>query len=567
MRRRLIAILIITIFACQTFAIIHDVSAQAVSQNAVKKPSALVTWWGNFMKRTYLFPLTMALIVTVLGIIVATVKKDKLLKSLAGQLITIEQKDKDAVRPRGRLRVESSGIEVIAEKANEDSNEKVSYILREAEYGGIHALVRYVDLLTEKEKHHRNEELKKAYHPSILMLLRRRIRNIANRLRRVVTDAFNILFARKLTGKLGEYEKEIKEQAGAAAVETVTGAEYDSLIDRLIGTRVIVKAGDKDYVGVFKDYTSLFIELLDVDYKSNWEIKTKRVEGYVKHDRGISLRQNGNKIVISSKSPFDIILRVIAWREGPQDVDFGKVNAGTADTTLAVIPPFGQVDVNIITPYFDRVINPFDKLQLPIQYTPENYKFINFTFESIRKADIVLMKSYGILRHRTEKYEPKLLDINSITETLLTTKEEGFILKGNPTTTPVIIHNGYLTNMPRERMDIHEIDDQISQRWAMDTYFTILDKKMRPIVRFFFLGPLPMRKTKKFIALFSLMSIINSDENRKKDPLLPFIYRTIYNVNIKKRRRLEKKKQIVAKKPNRLFEILRKPFQVQPQKS
>lgn len=559
MRRRLIAILIITIFACQMLAFIHDVSAQAEPQNAQKKPSAFVTWWGNFMKRTYLFPLTMALIVTVLGIIVATVKKDKLLKSLAGQLITIEQKD--GVRARGRLRVESSGIEVIAEKANEDSNEKVSYILREGEYGGIHALVRYLDLLTEKEKHHRNEELKKAYHPSILMRLRRRIRNIANRLRRVVTDAFNILFARKLSGKLGEYEKEIKEQAGAAAVESVTGAEYDSLIDRLIGTRVIIKAGDKDYVGVFKDYTSLFIELLDVDYKSNWSIVTNRDKGYVEHDRGISLYRNGNNMVLSSKSPFDIILKSIAWTDGPQDT-----KRGDANTTLAVIPPFGQVAVNVIPPMFDKVIDPFEKLKLPMQYVPDNYKLMQFNFESTRKADIVLMKGYGIVRHRTEKYEPKLLDINSIAETLLTTKEEGFILKGAPNTTPMIIHNGYLTNMPRERMDVHEIDDQVSQRWAMDTYFTMLDKKVRPIFGFRFFGPFPMRKTRKLIALFGLMSIINSDENRKKDPLLLFIYRTICNVNIKKRRRL-KKKQMAVKKPNRLLEFLRKPFQIQPQKT
>jgi hypothetical protein len=562
MRRRLIAILIITIFACQMLALIHDVSAQAVPQNEQKKPSAFVTWWTNFMKRAYLFPLTMALIATTLGIIVATVRKDKLLKSLAGQLITIEQTD--GVRSRGRLRVEAEGIEVIAEKANEASNEKVSYILRKDEYTKVHALVRYLDLLTEKEKDHRNDEVKKAYHPSVLMRLKRRIRNIINRIRRVATDAFNLLFAKKLTGKLGgaEYEKEIQE-SGKATVEYMTAADYDSLIDRLIGTRVIIQTTPKvEYVGVFKDYTSMFIELLDVDYKSNWEIVTNRDKGYVEHDRGISLYRNGNRMVLSSKSPFDIILKNIVWTDGPQDT-----KRGDANTTLAVIPPFGQIEVDVTTPYFDRVIAPFDKLQIPIQYSPVDYKLIHFNFESTRKADIVMMKSYGILRHRTEKYEPKLLDINTIAETLLTTKEEGFILKGTPTTTPMIIHNGYLTNMPRERMDVHEIDGQISQRWAMDTYFTILDKKMRPITKFRFLGTLPMRKTKRLISLFGLMSIINSDENRKRDPLLPFIYRIICNANIKRRRRLKKKQQVAVKKPNRLLEILRKPFQVQPQKS
>lgn len=558
MHKRLIAILIITIFACQLFAFILDASAQAVT-NAPKKQSNFSKWWENFMKRTYLFPLVMGLIATSVGIIVATVKKDKLLKSLSGQLITIEQRD-GVTRARGRLRVETSGIEVIAEKANEGSNEKVSYILPQGEYDKIHALVRYFDLLTEKEKHHRNDELKKAYHPSILMRLRRRGRNIINQIKRVITDAFDILFTRRFKGKLGDkYEGEIKE-AGTTAIGSVTGAEYDSLIDRLIGTRVIIKAGDKEYVGVFKDYTSKFVELLDIDYRNDWAIKTNRDEAYVKHDRGISVYRNGNNMVLSSKSPFDIILKYINWTEGPQNVDLGN-----NDTVLAVIPPFGQIEFNVTTPYFDKVIEPFDKLQLPVQYTPTNYKFIQLNFKSIRKADIVLSKEYGILRHRTEKYEPKLLDINAITESLLTTKEEGFILKG--TTTQMTVHNGYLTNMPRERMDIHEIDDQISQRWAVDTYFSTLDKKMRPVFKFRFLGPFPMRKTKKLIALFGLMSIINSDENRKHDPLLPFIYRIICNVNMKKRLRFRKKKQVKTKKPNRLLEFLRKPFHIQTQKA
>jgi len=557
MPKRIIAILIITILACQLLAFIYDAGAQAVDQNAPKKQSSFAKWWENFMKRTYLFPLTIGLIATTIGLIVATVRKDKLLKSISRQLITIEQRD--GARARGRLRVETSGIEVVAEKANEDSNEKVSYILRESEYDKIHALVRYFDLLTEKEKHHRNEEVKKAYHPSVFMRLRRRIRNVINQIKRVITDAFNTLFTRRFSGKLGaQYEKEIQE-SGKQAVEYVTGAEYDSLIDRLIGTRVIIKAGDKEYVGVFKDYTSNFIELLDVDYPNTWSITTNRDEGYVKHDRGISTYRNGNNMVFVSKSPFDIILKIINWREGPQNVDLGN-----NDTVLVVIPPFGQIEYNVTTPYFDKVIEPFDKLQLPVQYGPTSYKFITFTFASTRKADIVLKKDYGILRHRTEKYEPKLLDVNAITESLLTTREEGFILKG--TNTQMTVHNGYLTNMPRERMDIHEIDDQISQRWAVDTYFTALDKKMRPVFKFHFLGNFPMRKTKKLIALFGLMSIINSDESRKHDPLLPFIYRVIYNVNIKRRLRFKKKNHVKVKKPNRLLELLRKPFHVQPQK-
>ena len=381
-------------------------------------------------------------------------------------------------------------------------------------------------------------------------------------------DAFNIFFGRRLQGKLTaasappgvDYEKELKEKGGQA-VEYMTAADYDSLIDRIVGTRVIIQTPKGEYKGVFKDYTAQFIELLDVNYKSNWSIKTNRDEGYAKHDRGITLSKNGSNMVLTSVSPFDIIIKSIGWTEGPQDV--GK---GDANTTLAIIPPFGRIEYNIVTPYFDKVIEPFDKLQLPVQYGPDSYKFIQFNFESTRIADIVLLKSYGILRHRTEKYEPRLLDINSISESLLTTKEEGFILKDNPAATPMSIHNGHLTNMPKERMDIREVDDRISQRWAVESYFGVLDKKTRPAVKLRFIGRFPTRKTKKILGLFTLMSIIFADENRKRDPLIPLIYRAICVANTKKKRRLKKKK-MVTKKPNRILEFLRKPFRVhQPQK-
>lgn len=560
MPKKLIAILFLTIIVCNLIILITDADAQGVTENKDKKPSKFAEWWQKFAARTYLFTIIMTLVATVSGIILATVRRDKLLKSIAGQLITIEMQS--GARYRGRLRVESEGIEVIAEKASEGSNEKVSFILRKDEMGGVHALVRYLDLLTEKEKHQRQEELARAYHPSILLRLRRKIRNIVNQIRRVVSDLFNALFAKRVKGKgLGSYEEEY-QKTGQQAIEAMTAADYDSLIDKLIGTKVIIQTPKGEYVGVFKDYTSQFIELLDVNYKSTWQIRVNRDEGYAKHERGLILYRNGNNMVMESRSPFDIILRSVVWNEGPQDV--GK---GDANTTLAIIKPFSRIEYSIDTHVFDKVISPFEKLQLPVSYTYNNYKFITFTFESTRNADIVLQKSYGIVRHRTEKYEPKLLDVNSIADALITSKEEGFILKGNPANTTMTIHNGHLTNMPRERIDVREIDDQISQRWAIATNSELLDKKIRPIFKFRSYGPFMSRKTKRIFALFALLVIIHNDINRKNDPSLPYIYKAILIPNKKKKRRISKRK-ISTRKPNRLFEFIRKQFNInQPQKA
>ncbi len=519
MIRKTILIILIISFLFQILGLLNEVMAQAQPADPLRKnPSIFIKLWESFRKHTFAFSISIVTALTIFTSIMAMVRKDKILKSLTGQLITIEQTN--GTRYRGRLRVEPEGIEVIAEKGGENDNETVSYILRKDEMGSLHALVRYHDLLTDKEKIQRDEEVRRVYHPGINLRLKRKIRNIINEMRRVATEAFTLVFSRaKGQFNVGprEYGAEV-EKAGQEVITYVTEATYDSLIDKLIGTKVFVRTtSNREYIGVLKDYTSTFIELLDVNYKSNWSVTVSRDYGYstTKYERGIDIKRNGNKVIISSKSPFSIQLTSVSWRGDQPDADL---------STSVTIEPFGRVEISIVPPRVDRVVSPFERLQIPVQYLPDNYGKIIFNFESVRVADIVMLKSYGIVRHRTEKYEPKLLDISSIKEALLTSREEDFILKGNPATTPMNIHNGHLTNLPRERMDVKEVDDQISQRWAVDRYYELLDKKVRPVIEPRFWGSIPTRRTKKMMSLFALLSILHSDENWRRNPLLYMIY-------------------------------------------
>ncbi len=564
MVRRAIFIILIMSLLFQLLGLLNEVMAQAQSPDPIKKnPSVFIKIWESFRKHTFAFSISIVTALTIFTSVMAMIRKDKILKSLTGQLITIEQTN--GTRYRGRLRVEPEGIEVIAEKGGENDTETVSYILRKDEMGSLHALVRYHDLLTDKEKIQRDEEVRRVYHPGVNLRLKRKIRNIVNEMRRVATEAFTLVFSRakgqfSVSGR--EYGAEV-EKAGQEVITYVTEATYDSLIDKLIGTKVFVRTtSNREYIGVLKDYTSMFIELLDVSYKSNWSITVTRDNGYstTKSERGISIRRNGNNVVISSKSPFDIKLTGISWRDDQPNADL---------STTMIIQPFGRVEISIIPPKVDRVVSPFERLQVPVQYSPDNYGKIIFNFESERVADIVMLKSYGIVRHRTEKYEPRLLDIGSIKEALLTSREEDFILKDNPSATPMIIHNGHLTNLPRERMDVREVDDQISQRWAVDRYYELLDKKVRPIYDPRFWGVIPTRRTKKMMSLFALLSILHSDENWKRNPLLYLIYSSICYINRRKRNKIYKRQESIKRLKSRTIELIKKlrpKFSRQPSK-
>ena len=556
MFRRGILVIICAILLWQVSGLFNEAAAQA-QDRLVERESFWAQLWKWLKEHTFAFSILTVTFITIFSTVMAMLKKDKLLKSLAGHLITVELKGSqpghDGARHRGRLRVEPEGLEVVEERANQ-SNEKVSYLHRKDEYSKIHALVRYHDFLTDREKAEREEEVRRVYHPSIGMRLRRRIRNIVNRMKEVATEAFSLVFE-KVKGQFGAKYAEDLEKAGEEAVTYVTEASYDALIDRLIGTRVVAYIKPKlEYVGVLKDYTKEFIQLLDVKYKNIWKITVEKNKDYSKHARGLTLERKENDVIIQSKSPFRVKLKRIDWTDGgPKDAKRENINK--------TIEPFGQLKFSLTTSPQDTVIEPFERLQLPMRFAHTGYKKIHFTFESVRVADVVLLKNYGIVRHRTEKYEAKLLDFGALADALLTSKGEELVLEGNPSATPLTIYNGYITNLPPERMDAGEVDEQCNQRWAADSSFAALDKKLRPVSCHCFLGFLPLRKARKILALLALVVAIHSDEKRERVPLLPLIYIALCNANSKKRCRFYKN-QVLIKKKRRLFGFLPRPSQV-----
>lgn len=546
MLRKTIVIIVFTILLCQIFSIFNEATAQA--QDRSKKAESLwARLWKWLKDHTFLFSIITVTFITIVSTVMTMLKRDKILKSLAGHLITIEikggQPDSDGSRYRGRLRVESEGLEVVEEKVD-TKDEKISYLIRKDEFSTIHALLRYHDLLTDKEKNEREEEVRRVYHPSIGMRLRRRVRNVINEMRRIATEAFKLIFG-KVQEQFGRYKTELEEK-GTEVVTYITGATYDALIDRLIGTRIVIRVKDNlEYVGVLKDYTSDFIELLNVEYKNTWQTTLKRDDGFSKNERGLYFTRDENDIVILSKGPFPVKLRHIFWREDKPDAERKDINA--------IIEPFGELRISVAAS-LNMVVNPFDKLEIPTKYPPQAYKKLLINFESVRVADVVLLKNYGLVRHRTEKFDAnRILDFNSLADALLANKEEKLMVEGNPSTTSLTIYNGYLTNLPMERMDYTAVDQQCHQRWTMRNFFDSLDKRLRPISRNHFLG----LKARKAFSLIALAVTLSSDKNQKNNPLLPTIYYALCKFSTKKCRQIHKK-QVLIKKRKRLFGFIPK---------
>lgn len=222
------------------------------------------------------FTITVIFIVlsTVVALVIKRLHRDKCLKDLAGNMVTLEEMSGRTIW--GKLRVENTGLELVYAEMhkNENGHEKSSYILYKYEYPNIQSLVRFHDQLSENDKKLRDRELKRVYHPKRLQRLRRSTQNILKTIRDTIAEVVNLLISRaQKSAAVGstlttqdKYITQIKQELVGSV-----GTSYEPLLERYIGQRVVLELmkADKvfEYPGVLKDYTAEFIEIMDVDYK------------------------------------------------------------------------------------------------------------------------------------------------------------------------------------------------------------------------------------------------------------------------------------------------------------
>lgn len=222
------------------------------------------------------FALTIVFIVlsTVVAAFVRRRNKDKCLKDFSDDLITLEETT--AKITCGKLNVDNTGLELVYNAAATNDNEHVetSYLLYKCEYPNIQALIRYHDDLSEAGKREREKELKRTYHPPFFRRQIRTIQNVFKTIRDSVMEVVNMLISQAkkaspagavLTSQDKHVSKMKQELIGTA------GTSYEPLLEKYIGHNVICELikGEKTlkYKGVLKEYTSEFVEIMDVDYR------------------------------------------------------------------------------------------------------------------------------------------------------------------------------------------------------------------------------------------------------------------------------------------------------------
>lgn len=234
---------------------------------------------------------------TFVGLIFKRIHRDKCLKDFNSQMVTLEDMDGKSIW--GKLRIESTGMELVYREKHQDAKGHVegSYILYKFEYPKIQALVRFHDDLSESDKKARQKDIEQTHHPKLFRRMGRKVLNGLKTVRDAFAEVVNLMVSKaKKSGSVGstltsqdKYVSQIKQDLLGSV-----GTSYEPLLERYIGAKVVlelVKSGKVvEYSGVLKDYTAEFVEVMDVDYnigesdeKRRADIVVLRKYGMIRH--------------------------------------------------------------------------------------------------------------------------------------------------------------------------------------------------------------------------------------------------------------------------------------------
>jgi hypothetical protein len=208
------------------------------------------------------------LISVVVGLYLRGRSKDRCLLSFEDSEVTAESEGKQVW---GRLRVFSTGAELCYAETREDDDGHVenSYIVYANEFASLDLLMRFHDKPEPAGQKKRRRDIKRTYRPSLMRRTRRRMRNFFTTFRDSVLQTLqSVMGAASKTSTAGKVFARQKEIAGMS--KQLLGGEtaYDPILEHYIGRFVVVdgtRSGESvEYHGILREYTSVFLELMNV---------------------------------------------------------------------------------------------------------------------------------------------------------------------------------------------------------------------------------------------------------------------------------------------------------------
>ncbi len=307
-------------------------------------------------------------------------RRDVCLASFNGFHVTMELTN--GRRVWGVIEVLPTGVEMHYRNAvQDDSHLETSYLLYDDEFPNIQTIFRYADDLSPEKARERDKAIKKAFHPNVFRRTLRKARIFVSNASESLNEVIGMAIGR-VRKPVGQFVTETSEshlkKLGSEALGQV-GHKADPLLERLVGSKVVFEMVEDDvvheHVGVFKNYSADFLEILDVQFPCQERIPVNRDEG--RQLAGLRVEAENDVIRIHNGSGVPVMLMKLTTTESEQLLD-------------VVIDPDGDVTVFSEIDFVQAILHA----------------------RIVRELDMIVPRSRAVVRHRAEVSQThKLTDI------------------------------------------------------------------------------------------------------------------------------------------------------------
>ena len=306
-------------------------------------------------------------------------KRDGCLLSLHGSEIKLLMDD--GVAHEGVLTVYHTGLEInFKSPMSEDGIDRFSRLILQPELKSIVSIARYPHLMTNDEIKTRDRQIRKSWHPSAFSKACRKGRNILNLLGDAFHQSLSLFLGRlkQLNGTgLGTQQDKL-QKIGSSMIDLAANA-YEPILEPWIGHRIVVEGPEGiTLTGILKDYSALWIELLDVSETEQYVMDTSQVQKI----GGIEFSAVPNEAPHGSVPKTDTIqlFNTNPWSVWVLDVELSAEKR----TIKQEIPANKQIRIDLS----------------PAEVIDSNS--LKISFQSCKKADICLPRAFFIPRYGAE---------------------------------------------------------------------------------------------------------------------------------------------------------------------
>ena len=270
-----------------------------------------------------------SVVITIIKTIHSAVRRDRILKRHLGKYLQLRHNDG---RDSGIFKMSLKDVEIASEKTDVQGKDSGRLFSHKEFHEKFQALVRYHDEMTQADMDERKGYIQRSIHPTIFNRLRKRILSFF----RLLGDQVGVIWDQaigthltKLRGYTDRYiggaqiqemaERQVEDvtgitrEGGYKLDDTEGGTSYRTLIDRLLGTKVLANVLGGDRECILADYTmGGYYQLLDVRLDESFELniewgkKHGRWVGGGGYDRIVRATRHNNEITIESRAQFPL---------------------------------------------------------------------------------------------------------------------------------------------------------------------------------------------------------------------------------------------------------------------